>query len=449
MKLKTKRDSKTYTVIRGINIWISALTLVLLCVACFPDDSNAAKLIGARCHHHPETRSTRVVFEVEGQIGSHRLHSPAGNQIEVRLYNTVIVPDFDLDVDASDPILKGVVVKTGPDQSTILNLTLHQDIRRYKLFPLSNPNRIVIDLFGVADPSIEPQLSPPKASNRTAREQNSTLSPIKQEEINESSVNPEETSSQPAFQNREAQSGEPILNIQELLDQDELVLGFRSEPEDISAPPSIVWWILLGTNFLLLLGLVALGIIAFRGQRTLRRMTNQELGFPSQPIEEEPVQEDLVAKDAKRENDDNEDFEEILENTISQELDTLDQSPSFKRAFIDHSHANQEEELKQVRQELDSEDTGTTDAEGARCDDQGVKNKITELLGDDEILFGDVIGPELEEDERLEAQNQRLSRKIETARRLIDEGKSHTQIVRELKTTREEIALMLAIEKRS
>jgi hypothetical protein len=78
-----------------------------------------------------------------------------------------------------------------------------------------------------------------------------------------------------------------------------------------------------------------------------------------------------------------------------------------------------------------------------------VKNKITELLGDDEILFGDVIGPELEEDERLEAQNQRLSRKIETARRLIDEGKSHTQIVRELKTTREEIALMLAIEKRS
>ena len=166
-------------------------------------------------------------------------------------------------------------------------------------------------------------------------------------------------------------------------------------------------------------------------------------------LEEEPVQEDLVAKDAKRENNDNEDFEEILENTISQELDTLDQSPSFKRAFIDHSHANQEEELKQVRQELDSEDTGTTDAEGARCDDQGVKNKITELLGDDEILFGDVIGPELEEDERLEAQNQRLSRKIETARRLIDEGKSHTQIVRELKATREEIALMLAIEKRS
>jgi len=227
MKLKTKRDSKTYTVIRGINIWISALTLVLLCVACFPDDSNAAKLIGARCHHHPETRSTRVVFEVEGQIGSHRLHSPEGNQIEVRLYNTVIVPDFDLDVDASDPILKGVVVKTGPDQSTILNLTLHQDIRRYKLFPLSNPNRIVIDLFGVADPSIEPQLSPPKASNRTAREQNSTLSPIKQEEINESSVNPEETSSQPAFQNREAQSGEPILNIQELLDQDELLTLFH------------------------------------------------------------------------------------------------------------------------------------------------------------------------------------------------------------------------------
>ena len=127
----------------------------------------------------------------------------------------------------------------------------------------------------------------------------------------------------------------------------------------------------------------------------------------------------------------------------------MDQSPSLKRAFIDHSHANQEEELKQVRQELDSEDTGTTDAEGARCDDQGVKNKITELLGGDEILFGDVIGPELEEDERLEAQNQRLSRKIETARRLIDEGKSHTQIVRELKATREEIALMLAIEKRS
>ena len=91
----------------------------------------------------------------------------------------------------------------------------------------------------------------------------------------------------------------------------------------------------------------------------------------------------------------------------------------------------------------------TADAEEERYDDQGVKEKITELLGEDEILFGEVVELESHEDEILKSQDQKLSRRISTARRLIDEGKNYTQVARELKTTREEITLMLAIDKRS
>ena len=159
----------------------------------------------------------------------------------------------------------------------------------------------------------------------------------------------------------------------------------------------------------------------------------------------------MLLKDVTREGGDDEDFEEILDNTISQELDTSNQPSSLKRAFIDHSDANHEEELKRVRRELDSEaeDAKTADTEEEQYDSQGVKDKITELLGDDEILLGEVAGSELEEDEKLKSQDLRLSRRIGTARRLIDEGKSHAQVARELKTTREEVTLMLAIDKRS
>ena len=451
MKFKTNRNRKIYTIVRGIS-WIPVLMLVLLCIAFFPDDSSAAKIIGTRYHHHPETRSTRVVFVIDGQIGSHQLHSPQENEIEVRLYNMLVVPGFDLDVNANDPILKDVLVKMGPGQSAILNLTSHQDIRRYKLFPLSSPNRIVIDLFGAFDSSSKSQPSSLKVGNRTDPDQNAPLSPKNPEEINESSTNSEEILSQTVFQNHEVRSGEPMLNIQELLDQDELVLGVESESRDIPTSPStVVWWILLGIIFLLLLGLVVLGILVLRSRRALKLVMNQEPVLPSQSIEEEFFQEDEVLKDVTREGGDDEDFEEILDNTISQELDTSNQPSSLKRAFIDHSDANHEEELEQVGRELDleAEDAKTADTEEEQYDHQGVKDKITELLGDDEILLGEVVGPELEEDEKLKSQDLRLSRRIGTARRLIDEGKSHAQVARELKTTREEVTLMLAIDKRS
>ena len=451
MKFKTNRNRKIYTIVRGIS-WIPVLMLVLLCIAFFPDDSSAAKIIGTRYHHHPETRSTRVVFVIDGQIGSHQLHSPQENEIEVRLYNMLVVPGFDLDVNANDPILKDVLVKMGPGQSAILNLTSHQDIRRYKLFPLSSPNRIVIDLFGAFDSSSKAQPSSPKVGNRTDPDQNAPLSPKNPEEINESSTNSEEILSQTVFQNHEVRSGEPMLNIQELLDQDELVLGVESESRDIPTSPStVVWWILLGIIFLLLLGLVVLGILVLRSRRALKLVMNQEPVLPSQSIEEEFFQEDEVLKDVTIEGGDDEDFEEILDNTISQELDTSNQPSSLKRAFIDHSDANHEEELEQVGRELDleAEDAKTADTEEEQYDHQGVKDKITELLGDDEILLGEVVGPELEEDEKLKSQDLRLSRRIGTARRLIDEGKSHAQVARELKTTREEVTLMLAIDKRS
>nr|MCS5613342.1 hypothetical protein [Candidatus Poribacteria bacterium] len=167
--------------------------------------------------------------------------------------------------------------------------------------------------------------------------------------------------------------------------------------------------------------------------------------------EEEFFQEDEVLTDVTREGGDDEDFEEILDNTISQELDISNQPSSLKRAFIDHSDANHEEELEQVGRELDleAEDAKTADTEEEQYDHQGVKDKITELLGDDEILLGEVVGSELEEDEKLKSQDLRLSRRIGTVRRLIDEGKSHAQVARELKTTREEVTLMLAIDKRS
>ena len=451
MKFKTNRNRKIYTIVRGIS-WIPVLMLVLLCIAFFPDDSSAAKIIGTRYHHHPETRSTRVVFVIDGQIGSHQLHSPQENEIEVRLYNMLVVPGFDLDVNANDPILKDVLVKMGPGQSAILNLTSHQDIRRYKLFPLSSPNRIVIDLFGAFDSSSKSQPSSLKVGNRTDPDQNAPLSPKNPEEINESSTNSEEILSQTVFQNHEVRSGEPMLNIQELLDQDELVLGVESESRDIPTSPStVVWWILLGIIFLLLLGLVVLGILVLRSRRALKLVMNQEPVLPSQSIEEEFFQEDEVLTDVTREGGDDEDFEEILDNTISQELDTSNQPSSLKRAFIDHSDANHEEELEQVGRELDleAEDAKTADTEEEQYDHQGVKDKITELLGDDEILLGEVVGPELEEDEKLKSQDLRLSRRIGTARRLIDEGKSHAQVARELKTTREEVTLMLAIDKRS
>jgi hypothetical protein len=451
MKFKTNRNRKIYTIVRGIS-WIPVLMLVLLCIAFFPDDSSAAKIIGTRYHHHPETRSTRVVFVIDGQIGSHQLHSPQENEIEVRLYNMLVVPGFDLDVNANDPILKDVLVKMGPGQSAILNLTSHQDIRRYKLFPLSSPNRIVIDLFGAFDSSSKSQPSSLKVGNRTDPDQNAPLSPKNPEEINESSTNSEEILSQTVFQNHEVRSGEPMLNIQELLDQDELVLGVESESRDIPTSPStVVWWILLGIIFLLLLGLVVLGILVLRSRRALKLVMNQEPVLPSQSIEEEFFQEDEVLKDVTIEGGDDEDFEEILDNTISQELDTSNQPSSLKRAFIDHSDANHEEELEQVGRELDleAEDAKTADTEEEQYDHQGVKDKITELLGDDEILLGEVVGPELEEDEKLKSQDLRLSRRIGTARRLIDEGKSHAQVARELKTTREEVTLMLAIDKRS
>ena len=451
MKFKTNRNRKIYTIVRGIS-WIPVLMLVLLCIAFFPDDSSAAKIIGTRYHHHPETRSTRVVFVIDGQIGSHQLHSPQENEIEVRLYNMLVVPGFDLDVNANDPILKDVLVKMGPGQSAILNLTSHQDIRRYKLFPLSSPNRIVIDLFGAFDSSSKSQPSSLKVGNRTDPDQNAPLSPKNPEEINESSTNSEEILSQTVFQNHEVRSGEPMLNIQELLDQGELVLGVESESRDISTSSStVVWRILLGIIFLLLLGLVVLGILVLRSRRALKLVMNQEPVLPSQSIEEEFFQEDEVLKDVTREGGDDEDFEEILDNTISQELDTSNQPSSLKRAFIDHSDANHEEELEQVGRELDleAEDAKTADTEEEQYDHQGVKDKITELLGDDEILLGEVVGSELEEDEKLKSQDLRLSRRIGTARRLIDEGKSHAQVARELKTTREEVTLMLAIDKRS
>ena len=89
--------------------------------------------------------------------------------------------------------------------------------------------------------------------------------------------------------------------------------------------------------------------MVFRSQRALRRITNQGLELPSN--DEEVFSEDSVSKDVNREDGDNEDFEGILDNTIAQEQDTSNQSPSLKRAFLDHSYANHEEELKQVKQE--------------------------------------------------------------------------------------------------
>ena len=449
MKFKINRDRKVYTVVHGIG-WIPTLMLIFLCIVSFPDSSRAARIIETRYHYHPETHSTRVVLVIDGEIGSHQLHSPHENEIEVRLYNMLVVPDLDLGAHVNDPILKEVLIKTGSSESAILNLTLHQDIQRYKLFPLSNPNRIVIDLFGVLDSSSVPQPSSLKVSNRTSRDQSVSFSSVNLEETNESSTSSEEILSQAVSQNREVRSGEPMLNIQELLSQDEFVLGFDSElVENSTDSLPVAWWLLLGTNFLFLLGLVTLGGMVFRSQRALRRITNQELELPSHSIEEEVFSEDSVSKDVKREDGDNEDFEGILDNTISQEQDTSNQSPSLKRAFLDHSYANHEEELKQVKQELDLEDNETADTEEERYDDQGVKDKVTELLGEDEILFGEVVGLESHEDEILKSQDQKLSRRISTARRLIEEGKSYTQVARELKTTREEITLMLAIDKRS
>jgi len=450
MKFKINRDRKVYTVVHGIS-WVSTLMLIFLCIVFFSDSSRAARIIETRYHYHPKTHSTRVVLVIDGEIGSHQLHSPHENEIEVRLYNMLVVPDLDLGAHINDPILKGVLIKTGSSKSAVLNLTSHQDIRRYKLFPLSNPNRIVIDLFGVLDSSSVPQPSPLKVSNRKSRDQSVSFSSLNLEETNESSTSSEEILGQVVSQNREVRSGEPMLNIQELLSQDEFVLGFDSELMENSTDSSpVAWWLLLGTNFLFLLGLVTLGGVVFRSQRALRRITNQELELPSHSIEEGIFSEDSVSKDGKREDGDNEDFEGILDNTISQEQeDTSNQSPSLKRAFLDHSYANHEEELKQVKQELDLEDNETADTEEERYDDQGVKEKVTELLGEDEILFGEVVGLESHEDEILKSQDQKLSRRISTARRLIEEGKSYTQVARELKTTREEITLMLAIDKRS
>ena len=449
MKFKINRDRKVYIVVYGIS-WIPTLMLIFLCIVFLPNSSRAARIIETRYHYHPETHSTRVVLVIDGEIGSHQLHSPYENEIEVRLYNMLVVPDLDFGVHVNDPILKGVLIKTGSSESAILNLTSHQDIRRYKLFPLSNPNRIVIDLFGVLDSSSVPQPSSIKVSNRTSRDQSVSVSSVNLEETNESSTSSEEILSQAVSQNRKVRPGEPMLNIQELLSQDEFVLGFDSELVENSTDFSLVaWWLLLVTNFLFLLGLVILGGMVFRSQRALRRITNQELELPSHSIEEEVFSEDSVSKDVKREDGDNEDFEGILDNTIAQEQDTSNQSPSLKRAFLDHSYANHEEELKQVKQELDLEANETADAEEERYDDQGVKEKITELLGEDEILFGEVVELESHEDEMLKSQDQKLSRRISTTRRLIDEGKNYTQVARELKTTREEITLMLAIDKRS
>ena len=447
MKFKINRDRKVYTVVYGIS-WIPTLMLIFLCIVSLPNSSRAARIIETRYHYHPETHSTRVVLVIDGEIGSHQLHSPYENEIEVRLYNMLVVPDLDFGVHVNDPILKGVLIKTGSSESAILNLTSHQDIRRYKLFPLSNPNRIVIDLFGVLDSSSVPQPSSIKVSNRTSRDQSVSFSSVNLEETNESSTSSEEILSQAVSQNRKVRPGEPMLNIQELLSQDEFVLGFDSELVENSTDFSLVaWWLLLVTNFLFLLGLVILGGMVFRSQRALRRITNQGLELPSH--DEEVFSEDSVSKDVNREDGDNEDFEGILDNTIAQEQDTSNQSPSLKRAFLDHSYANHEEELKQVKQELDLEANETADAEEERYDDQGVKEKITELLGEDEILFGEVVELESHEDEILKSQDQKLSRRISTARRLIDEGKNYTQVARELKTTREEITLMLAIDKRS
>jgi len=447
MKFKINRDRKVYIVVYGIS-WIPTLMLIFLCIVFLPNSSRAARIIETRYHYHPETHSTRVVLVIDGEIGSHQLHSPYENEIEVRLYNMLVVPDLDFGVHVNDPILKGVLIKTGSSESAILNLTSHQDIRRYKLFPLSNPNRIVIDLFGVLDSSSVPQPSSIKVSNRTSRDQSVSFSSVNLEETNESSTSSEEILSQAVSQNRKVRPGEPMLNIQELLSQDEFVLGFDSELVENSTDFSLVaWWLLLVTNFLFLLGLVILGGMVFRSQRALRRITNQGLELPSH--DEEVFSEDSVSKDVNREDGDNEDFEGILDNTIAQEQDTSNQSPSLKRAFLDHSYANHEEELKQVKQELDLEANETADAEGERYDDQGVKEKITELLGEDEILFGEVVELESHEDEILKSQDQKLSRRISTARRLIDEGKNYTQVARELKTTREEITLMLAIDKRS
>ena len=447
MKFKINRDRKVYIVVYGIS-WIPTLMLIFLCIVSLPNSSRAARIIETRYHYHPETHSTRVVLVIDGEIGSHQLHSPYENEIEVRLYNMLVVPDLDFGVHVNDPILKGVLIKTGSSESAILNLTSHQDIRRYKLFPLSNPNRIVIDLFGVLDSSSVPQPSSIKVSNRTSRDQSVSFSSVNLEETNESSTSSEEILSQAVSQNRKVRPGEPMLNIQELLSQDEFVLGFDSELVENSTDFSLVaWWLLLVTNFLFLLGLVILGGMVFRSQRALRRITNQGLELPSH--DEEVFSEDSVSKDVNREDGDNEDFEGILDNTIAQEQDTSNQSPSLKRAFLDHSYANHEEELKQVKQELDLEANETADAEEERYDDQGVKEKITELLGEDEILFGEVVELESHEDEILKSQDQKLSRRISTARRLIDEGKSYTQVARELKTTREEITLMLAIDKRS
>ena len=447
MKFKINRDRKVYIVVYGIS-WIPTLMLIFLCIVSLPNSSRAARIIETRYHYHPETHSTRVVLVIDGEIGSHQLHSPYENEIEVRLYNMLVVPDLDFGVHVNDPILKGVLIKTGSSESAILNLTSHQDIRRYKLFPLSNPNRIVIDLFGVLDSSSVPQPSSIKVSNRTSRDQSVSFSSVNLEETNESSTSSEEILSQAVSQNRKVRPGEPMLNIQELLSQDEFVLGFDSELVENSTDFSLVaWWLLLVTNFLFLLGLVILGGMVFRSQRALRRITNQGLELPSH--DEEVFSEDSVSKDVNREDGDNEDFEGILDNTIAQEQDTSNQSPSLKRAFLDHSYANHEEELKQVKQELDLEANETADAEEERYDDQGVKEKITELLGEDEILFGEVVELESHEDEILKSQDQKLSRRISTAHRLIDEGKNYTQVARELKTTREEITLMLAIDKRS
>lgn len=110
------------------------------------DDSDKVKMKDVRYWSQP--KYTRIVLDLEALIKFGKTVSLPEDNVTLNLHNIVIEEDLKKKIESiNDSIIKGVLVSGGGSDSATISFKI-DGLKKFKVFPLSAPPRLVIDLFG-------------------------------------------------------------------------------------------------------------------------------------------------------------------------------------------------------------------------------------------------------------------------------------------------------------
>ncbi|MDD4951817.1 MAG: N-acetylmuramoyl-L-alanine amidase [Desulfovibrionaceae bacterium] len=131
-------------------------------VAASADPLNRAHLL--RVRYTSSNDYTRVVLDLDEQVNyRYQLLAPLPemgrpNRLYIDLVNTMMGNDVEPEVDIKDGILKGV--RVGRRETEVTRVVLDfQKLQDYKVFPLQNPFRIVVDVYSNGKAAPTPTLA--------------------------------------------------------------------------------------------------------------------------------------------------------------------------------------------------------------------------------------------------------------------------------------------------